>query len=72
MQKRARDAVPALSTYQTLFSQALPCSDRPIRYTQALTRAPTFLIAVVDDAEGVSFLRVADDQVADLSLECKQ
>ncbi|KAI9484466.1 hypothetical protein BDB00DRAFT_134588 [Zychaea mexicana] len=64
------DAIPSLAKYQKLFSD-LEKSPRHsdsfhhIRYTNTLNLS--FLLAVVDDAGAVSFLRISGDGVVDLS-----
>ncbi|KAJ8661580.1 hypothetical protein O0I10_002848 [Lichtheimia ornata] len=71
----ARDAVPTMMEYQQIFTELneLPSPSRPsyprIRYTRNYGNTMTFLIAVVDDAEGVSFMRISGDGAQDLSLK---
>lgn len=61
--------------YQQIFTELneLPSPSRPsyprIRYTRNYGNTMTFLIAVVDDAEGVSFMRISGDGAQDLSLK---
>ncbi|KAI8143695.1 hypothetical protein BJV82DRAFT_656669 [Fennellomyces sp. T-0311] len=66
----AREAVPSLAKYQQLFGdleQMTRPSDsyHPIRYTKPSNLA--FLLAVVEDTGGISFLRIAGDGVIDIS-----
>lgn len=69
----ARDAVPTMMEYQQMFAELneLPMPSRPsyprIRYTRNYGNTMTYLIAIVDDAEGVSFMRISGDGAQDLS-----
>ncbi|KAI9320931.1 hypothetical protein BX666DRAFT_1912717 [Dichotomocladium elegans] len=70
----AKDAAPTLGTYQRIFGQ-LDQLPRPsqfpyvrIRNTASPEDALTFLMAVVDDTEGIGFLRITGDNVVDLTL----
>ncbi|KAI7883037.1 hypothetical protein K492DRAFT_205732 [Lichtheimia hyalospora FSU 10163] len=70
----ARDAVPTMLEYQQIFTELneLPTPSTPsyprIRYTRNSGNTMTFLMAIVDDAEGVSFMRISGDGAQDLSL----
>ncbi|KAL9543977.1 hypothetical protein MBANPS3_007859 [Mucor bainieri] len=64
-------AMPTLYEQNQLFSQLMGMSSAnykpPLRHTELGAQAPAFVMALVGDAEGVTFLRLAGDGVADVS-----
>ncbi|ORY95360.1 hypothetical protein BCR43DRAFT_515487 [Syncephalastrum racemosum] len=64
-----REALPTLADYQALFQSTWQhAGARHLsRYRRRGEQAPAFLMAVVGDAEGVSFLKITGDGAADLT-----
>jgi hypothetical protein len=63
--------MPTLYEQNQLFSQLPPISNtayKPVVHNTLLSDlGPTFIIALVGDAEGVNFLRLLGDGLADIS-----
>ncbi|KAI8381260.1 uncharacterized protein BYT42DRAFT_613056 [Radiomyces spectabilis] len=67
------DPVPSLETYQQLMHHLtqlpMPKSSFRIANTQSSEHAPSFLMALVGDTEGITFLRFTGDGVADIAAD---
>ena len=64
--------MPTLHEQNQLFSQLMHTKNssyQTIRNTALKEDAPTFVMALVGDAEGISFLRMVGDGLVDLSLK---
>lgn len=65
------DPMPSLYHQNQLFYQSQGTSNiaygNTLKDTQLVEFAPTFLMALVGDAEGITFLRMVGDGLADIS-----
>lgn len=63
------DPMPCLHEQNQLFYQLMGQSNtnyQPSRNTELKEFGPTFIMALVGDAEGISFLRMVGDGLADI------
>jgi len=63
------DSIPLLHEQNQLFSQLLNTSNtnyQKLKNTELKEFGPTFIMALVGDAEGISFLRMIGDGLADI------
>lgn len=61
--------MPSLHEQNQLFSQLVNTSNtnyQPLRNTKLKEFGPTFVMALVGDTEGISFLRMVGDGLADI------
>lgn len=63
--------MPSLHEQNQLFAQLTNKSNtnyQPLKNTELKERGPTFVMALVGDTEGISFLRLIGDGLADIYL----